>query len=35
MGFIAQTAPSFKKFGVTDQEAAWTAGGLLYAHMPP
>ncbi|EJU02639.1 cytochrome P450 [Dacryopinax primogenitus] len=31
VGFIASTAPSFKKFGVTEQEAAWTAGGLFIA----
>ncbi|KZT54141.1 cytochrome P450 [Calocera cornea HHB12733] len=31
VGFIASTAPSFKKFEVTEQEAAWTAGGLFIA----
>ncbi|KZO96405.1 cytochrome P450 [Calocera viscosa TUFC12733] len=31
VGFIASTAPSFQKFEVTEQEAAWTAGGLFIA----
>ncbi|EJU02635.1 cytochrome P450 [Dacryopinax primogenitus] len=30
-GFIATTAPSFEKLEVTEQEAAWTAGGLFGA----
>ncbi|KZO96403.1 cytochrome P450 [Calocera viscosa TUFC12733] len=30
-GFIASTADSFERFAVTEQEAAWTAGGLFAA----